>query len=37
MIKLTSWGLTNRFTVAVLDRAKLKQNPTLMWRRLLNK
>jgi hypothetical protein len=27
MIKLTSWGLTNRSTVAVLDRSKLKQKP----------
>jgi hypothetical protein len=37
MNKLTSWGLTNRSTATVLDRSKLKQNPTLMWRRLLNK
>jgi hypothetical protein len=37
MIKLISWCLTNRSTATVLDRFKLKQNPTLMWRRLLNK
>jgi hypothetical protein len=37
MIKLTSWGLTNRSTSTVLDRSKLKQNPTLMWQQLLNK
>jgi hypothetical protein len=30
MIKLTSWGLTNRSTVTVHDRSKLKQNPTLI-------
>jgi hypothetical protein len=30
MIKLTSWGLTNRSTTTVLDRSKLKQNPILI-------
>jgi hypothetical protein len=30
MIKLTSWGLTNRSTTTVPDRSKLKQNPNLI-------
>ena len=30
MIKLTSWGLTNRSTTTFLDRSKLKRNPTLI-------
>jgi hypothetical protein len=34
---LGALSLTNRSTTTVLDRSKLKQNPTLMWRRLLNK
>jgi hypothetical protein len=37
MIKLTSSCLTNRSTTTILDRSKLKQNPTLMWLRPLNK
>jgi hypothetical protein len=38
MIKLTSWGLTNRRTATLFDdRLNLSKTQTLKWQRLLNK